>query len=551
MKFSLLQKYHINTLDEIIGQTNNVSFLKNSLFKNLFYPLYLFSGMRGSGKTTSARLFSLSLLCEKLSEFQKNPLSAPLPCYSCYSCLLYKKNQHPDIIELDAASHNGIDTIRSVIDNTYMLPIACKKKIYIIDEVHMLSKAAFNACLKIMEEPPENVHFILATTEIDKVIDTIKSRSIILYFKPIHQNILFNYIRNIASAQNIVIENKEINTIVDLSEGSVRDALNILNRLVMIDTHITEEIITAEYGIIEKNEVESLLKNILEKNITQYYEKKNKLALAELGKKKFFEYGILFIQKLLQDEYINKKNNYSIATLHSVLLHFYEYEEFFFTSQNPLGLFDLLLERPNTNTQNLDRTKNSFIEKNNNNIAVNTSVINNTTQEETAPNTIPANTQIIEFLKNLETIVNTILSQGKITINNETKKLSVLLKKNFSFYKDFLLSRDSHIKETIKKTFGSLYSIEYIFEDIETSENLTPKANEKKNINIVENTINTTVPPRLDTKEDIRKQPSKYIKNDFANSKNNKKKISPESYSPLLKKISALFPGSATYIEKE
>ena len=256
MKSSLLQKYHINTLEEIVGQINNISFLKNSLFKNIFYPLYLFSGMRGSGKTTCARLFSLSLLCDRLLDFQKNPHQAILPCYNCYSCILYKKNQHPDIIELDAASHNGIDTIRSVIDNAYMLPVVCKKKIYIIDEVHMLSKAAFNACLKIMEEPPENVHFILATTEIHKVIDTIKSRSIILHFKPIPYSLLFDYLKKIINKENIIAEDKVINNIVELSEGSVRDALNILNRLAMIDEIITQEIVINEYGIIEKeNEV--------------------------------------------------------------------------------------------------------------------------------------------------------------------------------------------------------------------------------------------------------------------------------------------------------
>jgi DNA polymerase III subunit gamma/tau len=550
MKLSLLQKYPINTLDKIIGQANNVSFLKNSLFKNLFYPLYLFSGMRGSGKTTSARIFSLSLLCEKLLDFQKNPLVPILPCYDCYSCLLYKNNQHPDIIELDAASHNGIETIRSVIDNTYMLPVVCKKKIYIIDEVHMLSKAAFNACLKIMEEPPENVHFILATTEIDKVIDTIKSRSIILHFKPIHNTILFNYLKNIVTAENIVIEDKEINTIVALSEGSVRDALNILNRLMMIDTTITAEIITSEYGIVEKKEVEDLLKSILDNNINEYYEKKNNLLLAELGKKKFFEYGVLYIQKLLQDEYINKKNNYSIGILHTILLHFYTYEEFFFTSQNPLGLFDLLFHNNTSNIkenhQNLGITitkKNSLIEDSPNNKGISEKKID--TENET-------NTQITEFISNLETVVNTILSQGKITVNNDTKKLMVVLKKNFSFYKDFLLSKNSHIKEITKKIFGSFYDIEYFFEDFETTENLSHRSNEKKNITIRNDNKEKIDISIKENQEKIKRPLNQYTKNNLSNiNKNTKKKISPDAYGPLLKEINDLFPGGSTYIEEE
>jgi len=556
MKISLIEKYYINTLDGIIGQTNNVSFLKNSLFKNLFYPLYLFSGMRGSGKTTSARLFSLSLLCEKLSDFQKNPLVTPPPCYNCYSCLLYKKNQHPDIIELDAASHNGIDTIRSVIDNTFMLPIACKKKIYIIDEVHMLSKAAFNACLKIMEEPPENVHFILATTEIEKVIDTIKSRSIILYFKPINKTILFNYLKNIITNENIIINDKGITTIVDLSEGSVRDALNILNRLIMIDNNITETIITSEYGIIEKKEIENILHDILNHDIAGYYEKKNKLLLAELGKKKLFESAVLYIQKLLEEEYIYKKNNYSITQLQQILLHFYNYEELFFTSQNPLGLFDLLLNRDNTPNKLdiLNPIKKEVSEKNQTYQAK-----NNTVDNEPAPETKPSldidtpDIKITEFIKNLETVVNTIISQGKITINNDTKKLSVIFKKNFSFYKDFLLSKESHIKDIIKKTFGELYTIEYFFEDIQKSESLINNTHEKKNNNTI--SVNN-ITKKIDTntenkKEDIPKQVNRYIKNEFSNIKNIKKKISPESYGPLLKKINELFPGGSTYIDEK
>lgn len=554
MNISLIEKYYINTLDGIIGQPNNVNFLKNSLFKNLFYPLYLFSGMRGSGKTTSARLFSLSLLCEKLSDFQKNPLIPILPCYNCYSCLLYKKNQHPDIIELDAASHNGIDTIRSVIDNTYMLPIACKKKIYIIDEVHMLSKAAFNACLKIMEEPPENVHFILATTEIEKVIDTIKSRSIILYFKPINNTILFNYLKNIIINENIIMNDKEITTVVDLSEGSVRDALNILNRLIMIDNTITEKIITAEYGIIEKKEIENILHDILNNDLIGYYEKKNNLLLAELGKKKLFESAVLYIQKLLEDEYIHKKNNYSITQLHRILLHFYNYEELFFTSQNPLGLFDLLLNLDDKSNMldTKNQIKKEINEKINNPLPENNK-INNQSVNETKLTQIIPDTKMTEFIKNLETVVNTILSQGKITINHDTKKLSVILKKNFSFYKDFLLSRELHIKDVIKKTFGELYTIEYFFEDIQNSESLIDNINEKKNSNTIP--LNNMTKKKIDSlpenKEDIQKPVNRYIKNEFSNIKNTKKKISPELYGPLLKKINDLFPGGSTYIDEK
>ncbi len=541
MKSSLLQKYHISFLEDIIGQNNNISFLKNSLFKNVFYPLYLFSGMRGSGKTTCARLFSLSLLCEKLSDFQQSPLKLTIPCYSCYSCNLYKQNKHPDIIELDAASHNGIETIRSVIDNAHMLPVICKKKIYIIDEVHMLSKSAFNACLKIMEEPPENVHFILATTEINKVIDTIKSRSIILNFKPISKTILFDYLKNIINKENITTNDKVINYIIEISEGSVRDALNILNRLIMIDEKITEKIIIDEYGIIEKNEIENLLKNILEDNFNEYYEIKNKLNLAELGKKKFFEYAVLYIQKLLEDEYINKKNYYKIDILNKILLSLYNYEELFFTSQNPLGIFDLLLEK-NKNTT----IENNYIENKNIDISKNLNK-----DLELSKSISQINQEILNFINNLETVVNTILSQGNISIDHENNKMKIILKKNFSFYKDFLLSKNNHISDATKKTFGNEYQIEYFFEDIEINNNIKNKT-EIKNIQKIDTSSNNKKIVENDSffknnkKEIIEK---KTTPNN--NSENKKiKNIPQEKLGPLLKHVNTLFPGE-TYIEKE
>ena len=180
MNYHLTKKYRSKFLSEIIGQPFISQFLLNSLYKNFIYPLYLFSGMRGTGKTSTARIFSISMLCQKYEEKKIENL----PCYQCQSCIAFLDNRHPDIIELDAASNNGVETIRSLIENVSIYPVFGKRKFYIIDEVHMLSKAAFNACLKIMEEPPEHVCFILATTEFQKVLETIRSRSISAAVEP-------------------------------------------------------------------------------------------------------------------------------------------------------------------------------------------------------------------------------------------------------------------------------------------------------------------------------------------------------------------------------
>jgi DNA polymerase-3 subunit gamma/tau len=560
MKSSLLQKYRILHFKDIIGQENNISFLKNSLYQNIFYPLYLFSGMRGSGKTTLARLFSIALLCERINDFQKNPLFI-LPCYECYSCQLYSNNKHPDIIELDAASHNGIDTIRSVIDNAYMLPVIASKKIYIIDEVHMLSKSAFNACLKIMEEPPENIHFILATTEIHKVIETIQSRSIILNFKPIPNNILFPYIKKITTEENLIISNEAINLIIDLGEGSVRDTLNILNRLFLISTTITENLIINEYGIIEKKKVEELIISILKKDINKYYIQKKELSLAQLGKKKFFEHAVKYIQFLLENAYINKDKTYQILDLNKILLNLYEYEELFFISIDPLGLFDLLLiDNNNENHYSLKNNKENIQLKKNDEIIDNSYSQININNENIAPiNFISEDDQKIKkFLSNLEMVLVTIFSQSTITIDHQKKKLSILFKKNFSFYKDFLLKKDIEINKAKEKA-NIIYNLEYSFSLEETITQPTQSKNNNESKVIIKEPIkldnNISLSSNLQTsnqnEENLPNNNYTYKnKKIYINEKNNKTKVPLEAQGPILKKINILFPG-VTYLKEE
>lgn len=166
---------------DIIGQDLFVGMLQNALFLNKFFPVYLFSGQRGCGKTTTARVFAAALNCLKRGEA---PLQ-DIPCLTCSSCLATKAGNHPDFIEIDAASNTGVDNVRAILESSSYLPVLGKYKIYLIDEAHMLSKAAFNAFLKLMEEPPQSVLFMLATTESYKIPETVRSRCFQLLFKPI------------------------------------------------------------------------------------------------------------------------------------------------------------------------------------------------------------------------------------------------------------------------------------------------------------------------------------------------------------------------------
>src|SRR5579863_10403001 len=148
VSLNLSRKWRSQNFDQIIGQDLSVRILKNSLYLGHYFPVYLFAGQRGCGKTSTARVFAAAVNCAALSDFQKDPKKAVIPCLECPSCCAMRDGNHPDFIEIDAASHTGVDNIRSIIESSSLLPLMGRKRVYLIDEAHMLSKAAFNAALK-------------------------------------------------------------------------------------------------------------------------------------------------------------------------------------------------------------------------------------------------------------------------------------------------------------------------------------------------------------------------------------------------------------------
>lgn len=230
MNINLARKWRSRNFDQLVGQSLSVRILKNSLYLNQFFPVYLFSGQRGCGKTSTARIFASALNCFALEEFQKNPKDHSLPCLTCNSCQAMSLMNHPDFIEIDAASHTGVDNVRQIIEAASLLPVMGRKKIYLIDEAHMLSKAAFNAFLKILEEPPKGVLFILATTDVQKIIDTVRSRCFQIFFKPIDDSVLTDHLSTICMDEKIKHEKSGLQLIVKHAQGSVRDAINMLEQ---------------------------------------------------------------------------------------------------------------------------------------------------------------------------------------------------------------------------------------------------------------------------------------------------------------------------------
>lgn len=266
---NLARRLRSQTFEQVIGQPMVVRILKNSLYKNYFFPLYLFAGMRGCGKTTTARIFAMAINCQSLVKFQANPRENFVPCLECISCISALSGNHPDIIEIDAASNTGVDNVRQIIENSTFLPLMGHKKVYIIDEAHMLSKAAFNAFLKVLEEPSASVVFILATTEHAKIIDTVRSRALQLFFRPVSMNIIKNYLSQVALQESIQIQDEALEIIARQSEGSVRDALNMLEQVRFISSTISVEHLQAIFGSIAQADLDKILYQLIVKDLEQ------------------------------------------------------------------------------------------------------------------------------------------------------------------------------------------------------------------------------------------------------------------------------------------
>jgi len=222
----LARKYRSGTLDDLVGQEAIATTLKNAVTSGRVHHGYLFTGTRGVGKTSTARLLAKSLTCLNSSA------PTPTPCLSCESCLRIAEGEDLDVIEIDAASNTGVDNIRDLRSNAAYRPSRSRFKVYIIDEVHMLSTGAFNALLKTLEEPPDHVKFILATTEIQKVPATIVSRCQRFDFKSIAPDEIAEHLRSILKQEGIETEETVVRRVSRLANGSMRDALSLLDQLI-------------------------------------------------------------------------------------------------------------------------------------------------------------------------------------------------------------------------------------------------------------------------------------------------------------------------------
>jgi DNA polymerase-3 subunit gamma/tau len=302
----LTLKYRPQSIGDLVGQDDVKLALEKAFTNNKIASAYLLTGPRGAGKTSTARIIAKSLNCKNKKAGEKATLT---PCGKCSSCINITNGGDLDVVEIDAASHGGVDDARDLVIKASLSTINSDYKIYIIDEVHMASKDAFNALLKLFEEPPENVVFILATTEAHKVLPTIVSRCQQFRFKPIKQKDCFKRLREICDIEQINISDEALKFITEESEGALRDALSMLEQVSVFneeDQSISKEIIERTLGKVSEREVFNLFFSIINKDTLELLNKIENIFLKnpdpQILTGELFQSSIKILEELCLNE---------------------------------------------------------------------------------------------------------------------------------------------------------------------------------------------------------------------------------------------------------
>ena len=425
---ALYRKYRPSSLEEITGQKNIVKIIKNSLKSNKVSHAYLFSGPRGTGKTTMAKVLSKVVNCLE-------PVDG-VACGKCQNCLSILNNSTSDIIEIDAASNNGVDEIREIRNKINLVPYELKYKVYIIDEVHMLSLGAFNALLKTLEEPPQHIIFILATTDLHKVPVTIISRCQCFDFKRLTENEIYNRLSFIADSEKINIDDEVLKLISNLSDGGMRDAIGMLDK---VSSYSNDKITIEDFeelnGIVSEGEKIDFLKFLSTKDVSSTIKFIDKIYNDGKDLAIFCQNLLLLCRNLIVDYYSNIDIDFDINFLLSFIDNFSELSVDIKKSNNVRILFEIkvlsfmnLYSNKSVSYVNDDAKQPVSValeEENNNNIDSVKDDNDKVDNVDKNNNTFTSNSEIVdntdEYLKINSLIVNNCLATADKTILNNIK----------------------------------------------------------------------------------------------------------------------------------
>ncbi len=490
MDLNLTRKWRSRTFDGIVGQSLVVRMLKNSLYRDKYFPVYLFSGQRGCGKTTTARIFAAAVNCEQLPQFQKDPKAISVPCLVCQSCKALFEMNHPDFIEIDAASHTGVDNVRQIIEAASLMPVLGRKKIYLIDEAHMLSKAAFNAFLKILEEPPLSVLFILATTDPHKIIDTVRSRCFQIFFQPISVPEVAAHLQELCTKESIAYEAAALSTIAANTQGSARDAINLLERVRFAYQTVTQQAVLQVLGYIDDEHLMKLIEYIIDGNVAHvlswfeynkidqhsastvwdsFIELVRAVVWAKHGK-------IIERYKSYEDQLARLANRCTTAQLTRILQIFYDHELLFHktTAQHRLleTIMISLCEKHDSSHSVLESKSTSSSKPLVQHKHVSTSPV---LQEVKSDDRWSMAVNSIEKLD--DPLVNSLFKQGRfIRFDEQTKIVEVAFGKDFIFFQDWFATTQKLWQPLLDEHFNVAVQFTPQFIDEPSSSVVSPVA---------------------------------------------------------------------------